>query len=99
MVHQHNIVGVVEARPLPKKTKLCQLIFYILVSILTEKDLLCLLIHREVTRPKVRFTLFILNWVLLLQGWNYLVNLDIEVGITFRWSGDDQRGTCLIDKD
>ena len=99
MVHEHDVGGVVKALAFAEQAKLSQHLLDVLVTLLAEKGLTGLFVHRIVARAKVRLALFIGDGGLAGQARDDAVDFLVEVGIALGGTGDDQRGAGLVDED
>ena len=102
VMHQHDVLGVIQALALGQKANLAQQHLGLLVALLGEVDLLLLLVDGEVAALLIRerfLALLRLLARLALELGDQAVDGVVQLGVVRRGTGDDQRGAGLVDQD
>ena len=90
VMHQPNVGGIVKTLAFAQQPDFRHQIFDFLMSVLGERGLLGLLVHRIITGTVFLF--------LFHEPWDQGVDLDIELGALLGGTGNDQRRTSLVDQ-
>ena len=100
MVHQRDVGRVVQRGTFRDQAQTRQNALGALVTLLGQKDLPAFFIKREVARLGNAFAgAWVFLAFLTLQLWRHLVDGDVELGVVFGLTADDQRCARFVDQD
>ena len=99
VMHQHDVGGVVQALAFAQQAHLAKHVLDLLVTFVTEENLLGLLIDRVIARAEIRLAFVVGDRVLTSQVRRNTIDLLIKLGAVFSRTGNDQRRARLVDQD
>ena len=100
VVHQRDVGRVIQRGAFRDQSQLEQNALRVLMALLSQEDLAAFLVQREITRLGDALAGARIGLALLpLQLRHHLVDGDIQAGVVFGLTADDQRRTRLVDQD